>query len=315
MAHMPSDDVIRIRVDTTRAVEDFLALLAMQAAEGETREPANPAATAIWRELAPLRLVEYAYVDDAALDVDGVFVAFPDGTFCAAADDIPESAVTSLVLGHEHEVVDLPPIYTYVLLAQAYPAAVLDRYLSALATHVGRPLVVVTRDEAGTMVARCPGGDVAADARLARALLRARGEIDRHLSRAEVLACFANRTHRPDGRAYAKLTYGYAQQVLEFTTVAERDEFVTWSGALCDWIFAQGGNGANLDFPEAFRPAELAPVPDDERSILRLAAPSSYQDGGAMAAFAADDGALEAARAYWAYVRLSIHADRETVAG
>jgi len=58
-----SDDVIRIRVDTDAAVREFMNILAAQAAEGETRAPANPANRAVFRELAPYRLLEYEYVD------------------------------------------------------------------------------------------------------------------------------------------------------------------------------------------------------------------------------------------------------------
>ena len=61
MPQVPCDDVIRIRVDTTWAVLDFIRQLAEQAAAGETRAPANPAQTAIFRDIAPYRLVEHNY--------------------------------------------------------------------------------------------------------------------------------------------------------------------------------------------------------------------------------------------------------------
>jgi hypothetical protein len=313
MPQQTSDDVIRIRVDTTRAVEDFLALLREQAAEGETRAPANPAATAIWRELAPFRLVEYAYVDDAVGTIQGAFVGFPDGSLHAAGGDIPEDAVTGMVLGHEHEAVALPPIYIYLLLASPAAPAAVERYLGLLSGHAGQPLVAVLCDGRGGVAPRIfdasPAG--APDARLDGAASLSLLEGDRHLSKAQVLECLADRVQRPDGRTYATLTYAYAQQTLEFASPAGRDDFIMWTRRLCDWLDDHEAGEADPSFPEAHRPAEPAPVPADDRPVVRLAPPSAFEGGSAWGLFDGEGGNGGGARGYWAYVRLTIDAVRQ----
>ena len=293
------DDVIRIRIDTTRAVDAFLALLAEQAAEGETRAPANPAATALWRELAPFRLVEYAYVDGGVGAIVGAYIGFPDGGLYSVEDDIPEDAVTDLVKGNEHRSAELPPIYVYVVLEQPANREAIDGFLTELSSHVGHALVGVVPGSDGRLKARFY------DAEGSRGVAR---EADRHLSKAGVLDRFASRSQRGDGRAYAGLTYAYAKQMLEFGSAAERDDFVAWSRALCDWIFGHGDDAVELGFPEAHRPAELAPVPDDDRPVIRLAAPFSFENGSAWTGINSDapPADVAGARDYWAYVRRTL---------
>ena len=293
------DDVIRIRIDTTRAVEAFLTLLAEQAAEGETRAPANPAATALWRELAPFRLVEYAYVFTGVGAIQGAYVGFPDGGLYSVEDDIPEDAVTDLVLGNEHRVVELPPIYVYVVLEAPVGREAIDSFLTELSSHVGHALVGVV-----------PGGDGVLKARLydSEATNGVAREGDRHLGKAALLDSFASRSQRGDGRAYACLTYAYAKQILEFGSAAERDEFVAWSRSLCDWIFGHGDDAKELGFPEAHRPAELAPVPEADRPVVHMVAPGSFQDGAAWTGINSDAPPEDVggARDYWAYVRRTL---------
>ncbi|OAN52847.1 hypothetical protein A6A04_15200 [Paramagnetospirillum marisnigri] len=297
------DDVIRIRIDTTRAVAAFLDLLAEQAAEGETRRPANPAATAIWRELAPFRLVEYAYVDEGVGAILGAYVGFPDGSLYAAGDEIPDSAVCDLVQGNEERVVDLPPLYIYVVLAQPVGREAIDAFLTELSSHVGHALVGVVPGADGRLKARV------FDAEGTKGVAR---EADRHLSKQVLVERFAQRSQCSDGRAFAALSYAFARQSLEFATVAERDDFVAWSRVLCDWIFAHGDDAAQLGFAEAHRPAEPAPIPDDGRATIRLASPSAYADGSAWACLAPDapPEALGPVRDYWNYVRRTIDAVR-----
>jgi len=286
MALQPSDDVIRIRIDTTRAVDDFLRLLAEQAAEGETREPANPAATAIWREIAPFRLVEYAYIDPSVGPIDGAFIGFPNGALYAVEEDIPDHAVTDLVAGCEHRAAEFPPLYVYVSLPRPTPTPAILSFLTELSAHVGHSLLGVLPDEDGRMVARI------VDAEGIRAVA---AETERHLSRQEILDRFAARFRRPDGRAYAALTLSFARHVLEFADEAERDAFVAWSRHLCDWIFAHGGDADALGFTEAYRPAEIAPTPDKGTTILRI--------GIAMPPF---DAPLETMQATWTALRHAI---------
>lgn len=289
MSREAMDDVIRIRIDATEAVRAFLELLAQQRAEGETRAPANPAATALWRELAPFRLVEYDYVDDGIGTILGAYVGFGDGRLYAASDDIPDRAVTELVKGNEHRVADLPPLYVYVVLEQPVGCAAIDSFLAELSAHVGHELDGIA-----------PGGEIATR------------EADRQLSKADLLGRFAAGGQRGDGRAYAVLTYAYARQVLEFSSAAARDDFVAWSRRLCDWIFGHGDDAARLGFAEAHRPAEPAPVPDEGRPVAHLAAPSAYADGAAWACLApeAAPDQVEDARDYWTYVRRTIDAGR-----
>jgi len=281
------DDVIRIRIDTTRAVDAFLTLLAEQAAEGETRAPANPAATALWRELAPFRLVEYAYVDDGVGAIAGAFIGFPDGGLYSVEDDIPEEAVTDLVKGNEHRAVALPPLYVYVVLEQPASRAAIDAFLTELSSHVGQFY----------------------DAEGSRDMAR---EADRHLGKPALLGRFASRGQRGDGRAYAGLTYAYARQILEFATAADRDDFVAWSQSLCDWIFGHGDDAIELGFPEAHRPAEPAPVPEAGRPVIHLAAPSGFENGTAWTGINSDAPSedVAGARDYWAYVRRTLDETR-----
>ncbi|MDO8606369.1 MAG: hypothetical protein Q7R40_07540 [Phaeospirillum sp.] len=295
MPQEPMDDVIRIRIDTTRAVDAFLTLLAEQAAEGETRAPANPAATALWRELAPFRLVEYGYVEPGVGPIAGAFLGFPDGELYSVEDDVPEDAVTDLVKGNEHSAVDLPPIYVYIVLEKPANREAIDSFLTELSSHVGHALVGVVPGMDGRLKARFY------DAEGTNGVAR---ESNRHLTKAGVLDRFAARSQRSDGRAYACLTYAYAKQILEFVSAAERDDFVSWSRALCDWIFGHGDDAIQLGFPEAYRPAELAPVPEDDRPVVRVAAPYSFENGAAWIGLDSDSGPddVAGAHAYWNYV-------------
>jgi hypothetical protein len=303
MPNDPMDDVIRIRIDTTRAVEAFLALLAEQAAEGETRRPANPAATAIWRELAPFRLVEYGYVDEGVGAIQGAYLGFPDGALYDASDDVPEEAVTRMVAGNEESAVPLPPIYVYVLLAQPAGRDAIDRFLTELSSHVGHALLAVVKGPDGGLRPRLYDAD-AANA--------VAGEAARHFSRDGLLAGIASGSQRPDGRAYAVLTYAYARQVLEFSDAESRDDFVAWSKALCDWIFGHGDDAAELGFAEAHRPATVAPVPDDDRLAIRVMGPRRFDRSIAWDGLAEGAGpdAVDGARDYWSYVRGAIDAVR-----
>ncbi|CCG40926.1 hypothetical protein [Magnetospirillum molischianum] len=257
----PTDDVIRIRIDTTRAVDAFLCLLAEQAAEGETREPANPAATAIWRELAPFRLVEYAYIDESVGPIDGAYVGFPNGMLYAVEEDIPDRAVTDLISAGEHRLSALPPLYVYVPLRQPIGIRAIESFLTELSAHIGHSLVGVLPDSDERMVARV------FDSEGTRA---ATAETDRHLGKRDILERFGARSRRSDGRAYAVLTLSFARHVLEFANTKERDAFIVWSHYLCDWIFANGGDAAALGFAELCRPAEIAPAPDNGCTTVRL---------------------------------------------
>ena len=295
------DDVIRIRIDTARAVEAFADLLLQQAAEGETRAPANPAATAIWRELAPFRLVEYTYVDDGVGAIAGAYIGFPGGELYSVAEDIPEEAVTGLLPGHAAAA--LPPIYVYVVLEQPAGRDAIDGFLNELSSQVGHALVAVVPAANGQLKARLY------DAEGTKGVAR---EAARHQDKAALLERVAARSQRPDGRAYAALAYAFAKQSLEFASASERDDFINWSRALCDWIFGHGDDSVDLGFPEAHRPAELAAIPEEGRAVVRLAAPHSFEGGVAWIGISADAPPedMNGARDYWAYVRRTIDAAR-----
>lgn len=296
MPQEPSDDVIRIRIDATRAVDAFLALLDEQAAEGETAIPSNPAATAIWRELAPFRLVEYAYVSDAVGPVTGAYVGFGDGRLFSVEDDIPEEVVTDMVQGNEHRAVALPPIYIYVVLEKPAGRDAIDTFLTELSAQVGHALVGVVPGSDGRLKARFY------DAEGTRGVAR---EGSRHFSRSRLQDLIAARSHREDGRAYAVLTYAFARHVVEFASIAERDDFLAWSRALDVWLAGRDGDAAELGFPEVVRPAESAPVPATGQPVARLAPPSAFEDGRGWLGL--EDGSdISGARAYWAYVRRSL---------
>jgi hypothetical protein len=293
------DDVIRIRIDATRAVDAFLALLAEQAADGETVAPANPAATAIWRELAPFRLVEYGYVSEAVGPIIGAYIGFPDGRLHSVEDDIPEDAVTDMVQGNECRAVDLPPLYIYVVLDQPAGREAIDTFLVALSAQVGHALVGVVPGLDGKLKVRVYDADAV------RGVAR---EAERHFGKAQLLERFSALTRRPDGRAYAVLTYAYAKCILEFPSAEQRDDFVAWSRALCDWLGARGDDPAELGFAEALRPAELAPIPEDDRPVARWVGPSSVEGNRAWTGItdAASPEERTAARAYWAALRQSL---------
>lgn len=304
------DDVIRIRIDTARAVEDFLDLLAAQAAEGETRSPANPANRAVFREIAPYRLVEYSYVDGGVGAIEGAYVGFPDGSIYSAGDDIPEAVVDALVAG---EVASLPPVYVYVVLERPAGPEAVGHYLDQLAHHVGLTVVGVFRRADGALVASAHGPGPAPAGMLAACA----GEADRHLSKAEVVERFAAGSRRPDGRAYAGLTYAFATSQLEFASGGGRDDFVAWSRRLAGWLDHHHLGWADLGFSEVFRPAVAAPVPTDGAPVTQLEPPCAWQGGKAAAAFdgaTAPERTLALAREYWAYVKEAVDATRREVA-
>lgn len=321
------DDLIRIRIDTNRAVSEFLNLLATQAAEGETCAPANPANRAIFRELAPFRLVEYAYVDNAIGGIEGAYLGFVDGSLFAVSEDIPEPVVDAL-LGRDDG--DLPPVYLYLVLAQPQPPQVVGRFLTLLAAHLGRPLVGVCRDEAGRMAGGVYGsgeGGILADD-LSREVSRCVLEANRHLDKARVLRRLAERNLAADGRAFARITYRYTQHVAEFANSAARDDFIAWSRTMCEWIYARWCTWEELGLTEILRPAEVTGEPDGDGTAIRLVAPSEYEGGTPWQAFggkdaasalhftqsdaAVDDralrGSLELAQRYWRYVTDTIAA-------
>ncbi len=322
-----SDDVIRIRIDTASTVQDFLDLLAAQAAEGETRQPANPANRAVFRELAPFRLVEYAYVDAAIGTVDGVYLGFPDGTIYAVADQVPEAVVDALVAG---DVADLAPVYLYIVLAEARSVAVIDGFLGALALHLGKPLVGVSRDDQGAMSARLfEIADPALNgqrARLEAQVVKSVLEANRHLSRQRVLERYAARSESPDGRAWAQISYNYTRHVIEFSSAADRNDFIEWSRTLCEWIYARWCSWEELGFSEILRPAEVAPAPKGEIVAVKLSPPAKAQGGRPWQAFGGTSAAtakrfedsaaasdpqalvrsLAMAREYWTYCTQTI---------
>lgn len=303
MVNSLQEDVIRIRVDTARAVREFLTVLEQQAAEGETRAPAKPRATAIYRELAPYRLVEYAYVDASVGEVGGAYIGLPDGTIYSVTDEIPEGAVAAMV---KSPVEDLPPVYVYVLLEDPAPAAAIGTFLEALSHHTGLPFVGVFRDQ-GVMTARFYAGDepvtFVPDAMVARAL----AETELHLTKQQVLDAFVRRTESVDGRAFARVSYGFARHVLAFSTIADRDDFVAWSRTLGEAMDEAHKSWEDLGFAEMFRAAEPQPAPDMGQVETILAAPAHYQGGRPWRAF--DGGTLADSRAayeYWSYVQQTI---------
>lgn len=317
--NLSSDDVIRIRIDTASTVQDFLDLLAAQAAEGETRQPANPANRAVFRELAPFRLVEYAYVDAGIGDVDGVYLGFPDGTVYGVADEVPEAVVDALVAG---EVADMPPVYLYIVLAEPRGGTIIAHFLHALSLHLGKPLVAVYRDADGTMGAHAFDADLSGrragqDAALVKSVL----EANRHLSRQRIIERYTARAESPDGRAWAQLAYNFTKHVIEFPSAADRNDFIEWSRILCEWIYARWCSWEELGFSEILRPAEIAPAPRGEIVAVKLLPPAKAQGGRPWRAFggtsaatakhfsesdaAVDEQALAhslaMAREYWTY--------------
>lgn len=323
-----SDDVIRIRIDTAVAVQEFYDLLAEQAAQGETRAPANPANRAVFRELAPYRLVEYSYVDDGVGEIEGVYLGFPDGSIYAVADEVPEAVVDALIAG---EVADLPPVYLYIVLAQARETSVIDHFLRALSMHLGKPLVGVYRDDAGAKAAHGYDGEAPLAASPQRAQIEAGMvktvlEANRHLSRQRVLERYAARSESPDGRAWAQITYNYTKHVIEFASAADRNDFIEWSRTLCEWIYARWCSWDDLGFSEVLRPAEVAPAPKGEIVAVKLLPPGKAQGGQPWRAFGGTSAAtarkfdesdaagdpqalahsLAMARDYWTYCTQTI---------
>lgn len=325
MAVKMLDDVIRIRIDSAQVVDAFMQLLAEQAAAGETLAPANPANRAIYRELAPFRLVEYCYVDAALGDIEGVYVGFPDGSLYSVSEDIPEEVVDSLVGGNPE---NLAPIYIYILLSQPHAAGEISRFLGALADHLGRPLVGIFRDHDGHMMARAYGEGAESCLTTSKEVASSVLEANRHLDKARVLKRLADRTVTADGRAFAVITYKFAPHCAEFPSTAARDDFIAWSRTLCEWIYARWCSWEDMGVTEILRPAEIASEPASDAHPVRLVAPRDYDNGQPWRAFGgtcADDAqnfnqseaalsdealrkSLELAQGYWRYVTDSIAA-------
>lgn len=285
------DDVIRIRIDTAWAVDNFLAILKGQAAEGETDAPANPANRAVFRELAPYRLVEYEYVGGSVGRVEGAYIGFPDGVLYSVAELIPEEAVNALLT-----IQPPPPLYVYVVLAVPASREAIDHYLDALASHIGLPQVAVSSlGVAGIHY----GAEAVGDAERALLLLAATAaarEVDRHFAKADLLALAAGRSALPDGRAFAQVTYGYIRHVLEFSTAADRDDFVAWTAKLCEMIGATAVTWEEFGIDQFFRPARPCAAPPAGARTVTVAAPNRFQIGNPWAAFGGHDAS--SARSY-----------------
>lgn len=278
----PRDDVIRIRLDSARAVEAFEHLLAEQ----ETRAPANPAATAVWRQLAPFRLVEYGYVDPGFVAMAGAYVGFPDGSLYPAGEAIPERAVAAVAA-------ECPPapLYVYLPLDRPMPHGRIERFLDALSAHLDQPLVAVLRDGGGESVARL------FDAEATRAVA---AEAERHPDASALAALFAAQTMRTDGRAYASLVQDFVPRAIEFASVAARDAFIAWTRVLCDRVFATGEDPDRLGFVGTVRPAEIARVPEEEDAVRLEPPPATSLES------------LETMRAAWAGVMAALARPDET---
>ncbi len=276
MSETPCDDVIAIRVDTARAVADFLAQLRRQADEGETEAPAKPANRAVFRELAPYRLVEYDYVESCVGAVEGAYIGFPGGGVYNCGEVLPEEAVDALLAD---PIAALPPLYVYVLLAAPAAAAAITRYLDALASHLGMPLVGLFHPGDGAIAAAIHAGDSPPDpdhlAALHDAVAAAVRVSHRHLTKAQVVTRHAAFSHRPDGRAYACLSHRFSRRIVEFPSIAERDAFVAWSVGFCAQAAAAGA--------AVLRPAEPCAVPPPDFRVIRVRPPPPADADPAMA--------------------------------
>ncbi len=190
----------------------------------------------------------------------------------------------------------LPPVYIYVVLSEPASENRIRGYLQALAYHLGQPLVGVFRKD-GLAVAVAEDAAGPADNRLKAAAGHAVLELDRHLSKAELRDDITAMSERADGRAYARISYAFTQQVLEFDRREDREAFIEWSRGLWTWIQSEQASNAELGFPEFLRPAEPAQTPDEGAGTVRLRPPAPF----------ADD-AVGLARGYWAYVRAALKA-------
>jgi hypothetical protein len=290
------DDVIRIRVDLTRAVRAFQDLLAAQAAEGETRAPANPANRAIFRELAPYRLVEYSYVDPEIGDIDGAYLGFPDGRIYSVGDDIPEEVVDAMIAAGT---APMAPVYVYVVLARPASLAAIRHFISALSLHLAQPLAAFGRDEGGAVTL------VSGETRRGIAGL---AETDRHLSRQEIIDRVEASINGDDGRVYARITYQYGIHLLEFSQASDRDDFIAWSQALCRWVEGNGGQWHAVAADEVLRPAQPSPAPLGGQVATPVRSPSAFIGGSAWAGFGDGSGPVdpEALKPYWRYITAAV---------
>lgn len=282
------DDVVRIRIDVAWVVRQFLMEQSFHAHEdgGNSATANEPLNRGLFREIAPFRLVEYAYVG-GGVTVEDVYIGFANGTLYRIVDDIPEDEVDHAVTG---AIEALEPVYVYLLLASPVTADVVAQFMMALSSHLGKSLVWVGRDVGGVMVGHGhphpddPNPDMAAEA------LKCVLEANRHLSKERVLAGYATRSESPDGRAWAQVTYNFSRHFLEFQSTADRNDFVAWSRTLCEWVYARWCQWEDLGFSEVVRPAEPSPPPKgDEAAVVRLSPPSQALDGRAWQAFGGTD--------------------------
>ncbi len=323
------DDVIRIRIDMASAIRDFISQLAAQAAEGETRAPLNPPNRAFFRELAPFRLVEYAYLVPWGDHIAGAYLGLADGSVFSVADDIPESVVDAVLARDPLE--DAAPAYLYVLLDAPRPGTDLAAFADALARHLDRPLLWVWRDGQGAVLANWHDGEVhdtaTYDGRILDSqTLRPILEADRYLNRDRVLDRHRRQTQGRDGVCWAQITYNFQRHVVEFSGPRDRDDFIRWSQRLCEWIYGSGASLDALGLHEVLRPADIAPVPQGEVVVLHLEPPSRHHGGQPWRAFGGTDAdtsldfaqspaahdqdllhvALDCAGEYWRYITSTI---------
>ena len=256
--------------------------------------PLERAETALWQQLAPFRLVEYAYIDNDLLPVERAFFGFPGGLICEADDDVPATWVAGLAAA----AVQAPPpqpVFLYLKSGAPVTPLLACEYGRMLSGHVEQPLTGYCPTPGGgwTRWRFTPEGGGCEEGAATP------GEQARLLSWADL--CAANDgPETPGGERgrWARFRFGFDNRLLEFADAGRRDDFLGWSRAATDALF----RSTSLSLPDLVQPANAVDLRRPGRATVPLPAPGDWSEGDAWN-FTGDADGKVGAEAYWAHVR------------
>jgi hypothetical protein len=162
--------------------------------------------------------------------------------------------------------------------------ATVAAFVAALAEHLEQLLIAIHLDDGGQMTALpyfpenaspTPQESARARAQAGHGLL----EADRHLSKTRILERLDARATGATGLAHARVVHAFAPYILEFSSPAERDDFVAWTRLACATLYGAAPTAAAENFNTIFRPAEPCIAPGSGVTACHVPLPQAVAGG------------------------------------